>query len=254
MGAAATSRLRFGRQLHCVALMSQLTSKCRRKVCQAESGISRDLFCGEDHIFNGAAAATAGSGVEVPICGADVGGGRVAEGAGDAVDRDGAAFEFEECADGRFIQVQVQAAKTKTGAVFLVVELRLEAQTREGGAPIAGVAGDCFPFEAFFVAASFPGRVALARGRLRGEDYATDADAVSTGVSRGCMFGADAEEAATAAQIGMGRVVERVGFENAALGGGAQGSDRAERGIEVGDLELDLDFAVCFWRLGHGEV
>ena len=51
-------------------------------------------------------AAAIGS-VEVPICGADVVVGRVAEAACDAVDRGGAAFEFEECADGCFIQVQV---------------------------------------------------------------------------------------------------------------------------------------------------
>ena len=77
---------------------------------------------------------------------------------------------------------------------------------------------------------------------------------MDAGGSWGCGFAADAEEAAAEAQIGVGRVVESVGFEDAALVDGAQGFYRANRGVEVGDGELDFDFGVCFSRLGHGEV
>lgn len=199
--------------------MSELTSKCRRKVCQAESGVWRDLFCGEDHIFYGATATAAIGGVDVPVCGADILAGRVAEGAGDAINRGGAAFEFEEGADGCFIQVQVETVQVESAAVLFVAEGWLEAQCGEGGGPVARVMwGDFFPFGTFFVTAILPGGVVLARGCLGREDYAPDADAVDAGSCWRCGLDADAEEAATVAQIGMGCVVESVGFERAALG------------------------------------
>ena len=162
---AATSRFRFGRQLHCVALMSELTSKCRRKVCQAESSGLRDLFFGKYHIAGLAAVAAAIGGVDVPICATNVDGRSVAEGACDAVDCGGAAFEFEEGANGCFIQVQVEAAKAKTGAVLFVAEGGFKAEARELGGPIVGSwRGDYFPFGTFFVTATFPAGAVLPQG------------------------------------------------------------------------------------------
>lgn len=197
--------------------------------------------------------AAAVGGVDVPICAANVGGGLVAEGAGHAVNRGRAAFEFEEGADGCFIQVQVEAAEAKTGAVFLVAEGGLKAQRRERGAPIARImTDDYFPFGAFFEARF---RFGTARRRCFGSKHdAVDTVRADAMAFWRCRFGADAEESAAASQVGVRRVVERVGFEDAALGCGAQGLDGEDRGAEVGYTELDFDFAVRFSRLGHGEV
>ena len=133
-----TSRFRIGRQLHCVALKSQLTSKCRRKVCQAKSAVSAIYFAGKSIFFGIAAAAAAIGGVEVPIGGANVMAYSEAEGAGNAVDCLGCAFEFEEGADGCFIEVQVQVREAETGAEFFVAEGGSEAEGRELGEPIGG--------------------------------------------------------------------------------------------------------------------
>lgn len=202
--------------------MSELTSKCRRKVCQAESGGLRDLFCGEDHIFNGPTAAAAIGSVNVPVCAADVLVGRVAKAAGDAVDRGGVAFEFEERADGCFIQVQVKTVQAETGAVLFVAEGGLETQCGEGGGPVARVVGgDYFPFGSFFVTGRLFRCAELGQRRFRGEDCAADAAAVDASGSWRCEFGADAEQSAAEAEVGVRSVVERVGFKDAAVVDGA---------------------------------
>lgn len=235
--------------------MSELTSKCRRKLCQAESAVSRDLFLGKYHVAGLAVLAAAVGGVDVPICATNVRGGCVAEGAGYAINRGRVAFEFEECAEGCFIEVQVQAAETETGAVLFVAEGAFKAEAREGGVPIGEMAArDYFPFGAFFVAGILFFGAVLGRGSLGCEEYPANAGALCTGGSWGCVFDADAEESAAFAQIGMGRVVEGVGFERAAVRGGAESSDGTDRGSRIGDRQLDLDFAVCFLRLRHGEV
>jgi hypothetical protein len=85
-GGAATSRFRFGRAFHCVVKMSESTSKCRRKVCQAKSGPSGDLFCVEQHIIWSETPTAAIGCVYVPVGDADVCAGEVAKRTGDAVD------------------------------------------------------------------------------------------------------------------------------------------------------------------------
>ena len=236
MGAAATSRFRFGRQLHCLALMSELTSKCRRNVCQAESAVSRDLFFGKYHVARLAAVASAIGGVDIPICATNVRKGCIAERAGDALDCGGLTLEFQECAEGCFIQVQVEAAEMETGAVLFVAERGSEAEARELGGPIAGMAArDYFPFGAFFVAGILLRGAVRGRGSLGCEEYAADAGAVGPGGSWGCGFGADAEESAAVAQIGSGGVVQSVGFERATVRSGAQGPYGTGSGAGIGD-------------------
>src|SRR5580700_2776702 len=86
----------------------------------------RDLFCGEHHIFRFATATAAICRVDVPIRAANIVSGGVPEGARYPIDRFGLAFEFQEHADWRFIQVHVEAAQAETGAVLLVTEGWLE--------------------------------------------------------------------------------------------------------------------------------
>ena len=68
--------------------------------------------------------------------------------------------------------------------------------------------------------------------------------------SWGCEFAADAEQSAAEAEIGVGRVVESVGFEDAALVDGTQGFYRANGGSRSLTGSLISISAWVFRRLG----
>ena len=88
------------------AQMSRLTSKGIANFCQAKSDGFGNFQAPKQHIFWNAAATAAIGDVNVPIGGLNVVAGRVTKGARGAIDLRGAAFEFEECACGCFIEVQ----------------------------------------------------------------------------------------------------------------------------------------------------
>ena len=106
--------------------------------------------------------------------------------------------------------------ETESSAEFVVAEGWAEAEGGESGCALArGVSCYLFSFGTFFVA----GRpFTRARGSQRSfgcEDYA-----LAAGGSRvlNCWsFGAQAEEHVAAAEVGLGRVVERVLLEDLAL-------------------------------------
>ena len=63
-------------------------------------------------------------------------------------------------------------------------------------------------------------------------------------------FDADAEEQAAPAEIGVGRVVECVAFEDTAAMGRAEAAEFADERGDVRDAELDFDFG-SYAGAGH---
>ncbi len=82
---------------------------------------------GEQHIFRSDAAAAAIGGVKIPIGGAEVVLRREAESFRGLVDGFWRAFEFEDDADGGFVEIEMEWAAGEGGAEFFVAEGGAEA-------------------------------------------------------------------------------------------------------------------------------
>src|SRR5271154_4576475 len=76
----------------------------------------------KQHISGRAAAAARIGGMKVPIGASNILARRKAEGAGNAVDGAGSAFEFEEHAHRCFIQVQMKPPKAERTPIFFVAK------------------------------------------------------------------------------------------------------------------------------------
>ena len=96
-----------------VTLVSHLTTKCRRKDCQAKSADSARFSGVEQHIFRGDTSAAAIGGVKIPVRLANVVNLREAQRPRRPVDGSRLTLEFEEGADGRLVEVQMEAAIPK---------------------------------------------------------------------------------------------------------------------------------------------
>ena len=146
------------------------------KFCQAKSAVLAEFFAYEHHIFYGAAAAAAIGSINIPIRAANVVGAEIAEARATRSIACGVAFEFEESADGCFIEVQMKAVKAETGPVFFIAEAGTETRC---GREVAGQSRACglrlLPFRAVLCSGRLCRRAELGRGSLGGEDRATAA-------------------------------------------------------------------------------
>src|SRR5215470_18048267 len=89
-------------------------------------------FCArEDHVFQGEAPPAAIRGVQIPVCNPNIVAERVPERSRNSVDGCRTAFEFEEGADRRLVQIQMQTRQAEAGAVFLVAERRAKSDSLE---------------------------------------------------------------------------------------------------------------------------
>jgi hypothetical protein len=79
---------------------------------------------------------------------------------------------------------------------------------------------------------------------------------VASGLAvRGCgSFDSHANQAAAAAQVGIGRVEERVLFEEAPVGDGAEAFQAREDVGEIRDAQLHFDFGVSDLFFAHISV
>src|SRR5580698_11238881 len=132
--------------------LSKLTSKCCSQLCQAKSARKRGNLSAEQHICRTNAATLAIGDVNAPVgvC-AEVGGGE-AEAARGAFDRGRRAFEFEEGANGSFVEFGMDSGEFVCGAVLLVLEAGAKPEALELLAQVGVRGEDDFAFEAFFEA------------------------------------------------------------------------------------------------------
>lgn len=147
----------------------------------------------------------------------------------------------------------MERGQVECGAIFVIAEGGTEAERCESGFPLEGAFGyDQFALGAFFVA---PARVpAFIRGRLVRRSFGCEDHsfaAIGRGVVTRRSLNAQAQEHATAAEVGLRSVVESVLFEETALGLSTQGADFAQDCGNVRDAEFDFDFAVGFSGLAH---
>jgi hypothetical protein len=236
------------------ALVSHLTTKCRRKDCQAKSAVSARFSRIEQHIFYDDAPAAAICGVKIPIRRSQVVGGRKTEGLGGAVDGGRRAFQFQKYADGSLVEVQMQAVISETGSEFFVLEAGAQAERRKTANKCGWILEDQFAFGTFFVARSFAlGRAPLLGWRRLGGKHCF---AVTAGlaISRRGSFDADSNQPAVSTKIRIRRIEERVSFEDAAVGIGAEALQPCEDVAQFGNVQLDFDFRGNFSNLAHMEV
>ena len=184
--------------------------------------------------------------IKLPIGGAIVVARRKAQGAGYAVYFSGSAFEFEEGADGRFIQVHFEAWEPECGPIFLISEHRMEAEGPKYPRPIPRLAYGSLAFEPFLVS---PGR--RAQGHLGCEDCA---NAAAAACHRRQGLDAQPQEAASATERGIGRVVKCVPLEDASVGDSAEACEGAEERGRIGDAQFDFGFAIGAAARRHARV
>lgn len=184
--------------------------------------------------------------IKLPIGGAIVVARRKTQGAGYAVYFSGSALKFEEGADGRFIQVHLEAREPERGPIFLISEHRIEAEGPKYPRPIPRIAYGSLAFEPFFVSAG-----GGAQGRLGRKDRA-NASAVAGHRRQG--LNAQPQEAARTAERGIGRVVKRVPLEDAAVRHSAEACEGAKEGGRIGNREFDFDFAIGAAARRHARV
>lgn len=202
------------------------------------------ILCTKEHVPRSNAAAAAFGGVEVPIGGAEIVARGEAEAAGDGVDRGAGTFELEEDAEGRFVEVNVErgeARNAESRAVFLVAKTGTEAEAGELAPELAGILDRQLGFELFFE------ERARAFGARRSWTFGSEPGAPGTagkGAGGGGGFHAEAEEAAGTEEAGGGSVEEDVVFVDAAASASAEGADFAEDFAQIGDAQLDFDFAM----------
>ena len=194
-----------------------------------------------------------------------------AEEDGGLVDGGVRAFEFDVGADGGFVVVDeeigspfVFGGEFVGRAEFFVAEPAAETESFKDFLEHGGVVEDGFEFFAHFVAAvvrrdSGGADGELLGGRFKGEEMAlrggllpfrfctktrANREIGVPGFRCGGGFGADAEKLAMLRKAAVGSVEEKVVFVDARRDGfGAEFCQRAEKGLGVGDAELDLDFS-----------
>lgn len=214
----------------------------------------------EHHISRGNAPAATVGDVDVPIAAAIIISGRVAESAGDAVNVERKALEFEECSGGSLIKLDSETwktAETEGGPEFVIAKARAKAQRSEDFVPVfPGTCDNQFPLELFLVAAVARG-AEDSRG-LGGKDRASDwGGAVLRSRRLGAgpwsrRFNANSKKSATATKIGVRSVVEGVPFEDTAFVERAEILELTEQGRNIRDAELYLDLAVRPFMWRHG--
>lgn len=233
---ATTPGLQIGRTLfHSDALILVVTSKCRDNICQDKSAVIARFLPAESHIF-GKTPATSAIGLKnVPVGASNVVSPRESEQAGGSIDGLRRAFQLEKGADWCLIQVQVEAGKAESGAVFLVAESRLETEGAEYRMPSLGRSNPKLAFEFFLVARALRSwgwafrrddRVALASRKDAGWRW---------------HLNTNPKQAARATEVALGRVEKGVFLEHTALAGRAEPPNLRDQRRDIANAELDLD-------------
>jgi hypothetical protein len=209
---------------------------------------------GEQHIFRSDAASAAIGGVKIPVGGAQIVGGREAEGFCCFVDCVRWTFEFEDEADGSFVEVEMQRAAGKAGAEFFVAEGGAEAQGVEALDEFLGFAQREFAFGALFVARGLFGFASRRHGRrgFRCKDRASAACGLIGCCGR--SFLAHADQSAAAAECSVGSIEQRVLFQDATVRGGGKAAEFGENVFEIRNAELNFDFSRNFINFAHASV
>ena len=181
---------------------------------------------------------------------------REAERLGGFVDRFWRAFEFEDGADGSFVEVEMEGAEGEAGAEFLIAEGWAKAEGEESVDEFFGMAEGQFAFGTLLVAGTLFGfGISSCWGR-RGFGGEDSSGAAGWLVGRGGgSFDAHAEQAASTAEGGVGCVEERILFEDSAVGDGGEPAKEGEDFGEAGDAQLDLDLGGSlfdFTNFAHG--
>jgi hypothetical protein len=210
----------------------------------------------KQHIFWSDAPAAAIGGVKIPVGGAEVVGGRKAEGFCGAIDGLGSAFEFEDDADWGFVEVEVQVAEAKAGAEFFIAEAGMKAESVETAYERVGIVQGKFAFGTFFVARSGVVRLLLVCRRrcrsLGGEDRAAPSGRLA--MRGGGSFNSHAEQPAGPAEIGSRRVEKGVSFEYATVRNGADGSQFLQDAGQIRDSEFYFGLRLSRRDFAHASV
>jgi hypothetical protein len=196
-------------------LIVGLTSKCSLTICQGKSAGSGRFFRTEPHIFPKTGVTATFGLKKVPIRALYVVAKSKSEGAGGSVDRSWSSLELYEHANGRLVDLDVEAGEPERGPVPFVAKARPESQPEKPGMPSLTPRNDPFSFELFFVA-----RSRGANGGLRRDHRLPTAARQAPGGSR--LLAAQPQEATSAAEVFSGRVVQRILLENPALAGRTQ--------------------------------
>lgn len=151
----------------------------------------------------------------------------------------------------------MKLGKLEGGPKFLVDKAGAETQGGDRTCELRGIVEHQLAFEALFVSYGGGSPATLVGWSLGGENCPAGtqfgADKMGTGsacASRYWGLETHAEESASLAKGGVGRVVNGVALEKAALGCSTDSAESAQERDQVVDAQLDLDFAVG--GSGHG--
>jgi len=162
------------------------------------------------------------------------------------------ALEFEDDADGSFVEVEVQAAKPEGRTEFFISETRAEAENAETAHERLGIAQAKFAFGTLFVARPFairPLPVWRRCRRLDSEDGAAPARCLA--VRGGGCFNSHSDQPAGTAEIGIGRIEQRVSFKDATVRDGSNAFQAFEDVWQIGDPQLYFDLGRSLGDLAH---
>ena len=217
--------------------MPDLTTKGIGNFCQAESAKFEEFSRRKQHILGPAPATTAIGCIQIPIRSVYVLCRGKPERAGRSVDCARRSFEFEKHTDRCFIEVQMQAAEPKRGAIFLVPEARAQADRAQRPLPALGRLNRDLSLELLLVSGP-----ALRRyGRLRRQNRPQTA--ARNELRRRGHLDAEPQEAPARAEIGLGRVVERILFEHAPMLCGAEALEPPDQDRQIVNAEFDFYLA-----------
>src|SRR5215469_400949 len=242
--------------------MSRRKRRTERKKCKKENGW--DLR--KEHMGGLEILPFAVVEVEHQVVFQDVVAGGEAECAGSLIDGGAGTLQFHEVADGGFVEVDDQAlgpgeasGEAVRSTEFLVAEPSFEPEAFEDALQGGRVGERQFDLLADLVATVGGGSGGGADGELvrrgfEGEEGTRPGflglviaegrpfEGARGARRRGC--GADAKELAVFGKAAVGGVEDEVVFVNARRGGlGAEFFERAEKGFDVDDTELDFGFA-----------